>query len=305
METDLRAIRWALMAAAAGLVLFFGLAQLARADEVYLEGGDRYSGTIKEATGDTITLETPSAGTVTIQRKFVQRVEPASALEAKKAEPKLWTGELAAGYSKSTGNTKNEQLDGRALLNRKTDRDETTFKAEAAYRSQNNKMDTQKYYGMARYAYNFGREMKWYQFFKEELDHDRFADIELRSVTSTGLGYWFADGPDWKFLLEGGPGLEHTNYRSGQESTTEPIAIGRLFAEKRLFDKLKVAEDATVYPSLKDTGEYRLRSESTAEVPFGDKLAGRLSWINEYNSDPALGKKKHDMRLVSSLVYKF
>lgn len=297
------ATRFALFAAltmASPAVLF--------ADEIRLQNGDRYSGEITEVTDTKIMLKTEGAGTITIERKYIAQTTPSekvTELETTPTPAKIWSGEVALGYSQTTGNVQNKQADARFLANRKREKDELTFKAEATYGSQNKKMNTQKYYGMTRYAYSFSADKRWYQFFKEEVDHDRFSDIDLRSVTSTGLGYWWATEPDWKLLTEAGPGLEHTRYRSGQESTTEAIAVGRLFAEKKLWDKLKLSEDVTIYPSLQDTGEFRLRSESIIEYPFGDKLAGRLSLIDEYNSDPAADKKKNDVRLVSSLVYSF
>lgn len=220
------------------------------------------------------------------------------------APPKPWAGELAAGYSLATGNTEGSELNGRFKANRKTDADELTFKADGLYASKDKKMNAQKYSGLARYACSFGAERKWFHFFKGEGDHDRFADIDYRLVPSTGLGYWFFDEPEWRLLLEAGIGVEHTNYRSARESTTEPVAIPRAFVEKKL-GKLKLSEDLTSYFYLRETGEYRLKSESIAEFPFSAKISGRLSLIDEYNSDPAPGVEKNDVRLVTSLVYAF
>ena len=282
-------------------------AGIAVADEIYLENGDRYSGEITEVTDSQITLKTERVGEIQVERKYVQRVEPAEKVEQMKkakAPPKLWAVEVAAGYSLSKGNTKASQLDGRFKANRKTEDNELTFKADGTYASQDKKMSTQKYSGMARYAYSFGPEKAWYHFFKGEGEHDRFADIDYRFIPSTGVGYWFSDKPDWKLLTELGAGIEHTRFRSTGDTKTEPVAIPRAFVERKV-GKFKFSEDLTSYFYLRDAGEYRLKSESIAEYPFSAKTSGRLSLIDEYSSDPAEGVKKNDMRLVSALVYSF
>ena len=62
-------------------------------------------------------------------------------------------------------------------------------------------MDTQNWYGMLRYAFSFW-ERRWYNFYRLEADHDRFANIDYRIVPSCGIGYWFSDKEDYKAMAE-------------------------------------------------------------------------------------------------------
>ena len=99
------------------------------------------------------------------------------------------------GYNKSSGNTQNSQLSMSLYANRKTDHDEFTIKGNSLYSSSNNNMDAQKWFASMRYAFSF-RERKWYNFYKLESDHDKFANVDYRIVPSAGIGYWFSDRPD-------------------------------------------------------------------------------------------------------------
>ena len=165
-------------------------------------------------------------------------------------------------------------------------------------------MDAQRWNLMSRYAFSFG-EMKWYNFYKAEANHDRFANIDYRIIPSSGVGYWFSDAEDFKAMAELGLGLEYTNYRDATKDETEAVLIPRGFLQKRLWGQSRISEDLTLYPSLEDMGEYRLHSATVFSNPINDALSLELSLINDYDSDPPANIKKHDMRLISSLVYSF
>ena len=142
-----------------------------------------------------------------------------------------WKKEISVGYSKSTGNTQNKQLSASLSANRKTSYNEIALKGESLYTSSNNNMDTQKWYLMGRYAFSFWNK-KWYNFYKLESDHDKFANINYRITPSTGVGYWFSDSEVWKAMVEVGVGSQHTNFRDSTKSTTDAVLVPRSFFER-------------------------------------------------------------------------
>lgn len=82
------------------------------------------------------------------------------------------------------------------MINRKTDSDEWTGQLKAYFSTSNDEIDAKKFYGMGRYAFSYGSNLKWYNFYKFEADQDRFANIDYRLIPSTGVGYWFSDLED-------------------------------------------------------------------------------------------------------------
>jgi putative salt-induced outer membrane protein len=219
-------------------------------------------------------------------------------------EPCPWNGGVSSGYSQSSGNTRKASFLAEAKAHRKTDKDEINLKSTVQYSSSEKRMDTQKWYNLARY----GRSLKnraWYYFTKIEADHDYFANINYRIIPSAGLGYWFSDTDEYKLLAEMGAGYQHTNYRDSAKDDNEPILTPRGYFEKQILGKSRLSQELVLYPSLEDTGEYRLRAETAWITPINDKFSLKLSFIDDYDSDPAAGKKKNDTTLATSLSYAF
>lgn len=275
---------------------------------IHLKNGDRISGTIVSEDDGQITLSNKPIGTISLKRKYIEKivsVEKAATEPVKKeTAPKLWKREIAAGYNRSSGNTEIDKLSVNIFANRKTEDNEFTIKGDGLLSSSDKKMDAQKWYGMLRYAYSFWKR-KWYNFYKLEGDHDRFAQIDYRIIPSTGIGYWFSDRPEWRAMVEVGIGWEHTNFRSAEDNKDEAVLIPRMMIEKQLFPGLCISEDLIVYPLLTDIGEFRLRSETAITSRINDALSFRLSFVDEYNSDPPDGAKKNDAQMTSSLLYSF
>lgn len=281
----------------------------AQAEEIYLKNGDRLTAEaiIKEDEGN-ITIKTEAMGEITIRRDFVKRISGVKeeVPEAKKTTEVIWQRELSLGYNKSSGNTKTNQLSLSLFVNRKIEQvNEFTLKGDTYYSSSNEKMDTQKWSGMIRYAYSFGENKRWYKFYKFETDHDRFANIDYRIIPVVGIGHWFYDLPEIKLMAELGMGLEHTVYRDQTEDSDEIILTPRAFLEREIFDNSKLSQNILLYPNVEDFSIYRIRSETTLATSLNQKLTWHLSLIDDYNSNPFGSAKSNDLRLISSLAYSF
>jgi len=217
-----------------------------------------------------------------------------------------WKREVALGYNYATGNTRESQFSGNFLLSRKNKHiDEWTAKGNMYYSSAKRKMDAHKWYGMGRYAYSFGSMKGWYNFYRVEADHDRFADIDYRFVPAAGVGYWFYDLPKLKLLLEAGAGYEHTSYRSNIKDKGNWVLVPRAFFEKELFTNTKIRQDISYYPAFEDFSDYRIHSETILDIAMNQKLSLRISLIDDYNADPPADTKDNDLRVISSLAYSF
>jgi len=281
--------------------------------QVYFNNGDRISGKVVFEDGDSIKVESEFVGAVSINKEMVKEIvygnqnktsAPDKDKSEEKEKPGLWSGDASAGYDKSGGNTNKADLALRLLLNRKTADNEFTVKGEMFYSSASDKMDAQKWYNMFRYAYSF-HERKWYNFYKVENDHDRFANISWRLLPSLGTGYWFFNSPDFKLVLEFGLGWEHTEFRREARDRDEAVFLPRAMFEKALFAKSRITQELSLYPYLTQPGEYRLRSETAFTNPLSDRLSLRLSFTDDYYSDPTGDAKKNDYRFISALSYSF
>ena len=280
------------------------------ADEVYLKNNDKISGKIIKEDADSVTIDTEAMGEVSINKEFVDSItSPDKAANKDKEQIEsgiLWQRELSAGYNTMRGNTNTEQISLNAFVNRNRKQvDEWTFKGNMFYSEADKRIDAQKWYGMGRYAFSFGPKKTWYNFYRMESDHDRFADIYYRLIPTSGIGYWLLDLPESKLLIECALGLEYTDYYGDKKSTSDLVAVPRLFYEQEIFKRGKFTQDIYVYPALTDPGSYRIHSESAFTFSINDSFGLRLSLIDDYNSSPPEDAKKNDLTIMSSLVYSF
>lgn len=298
--------------------LFLNFNTAAYGDEIYLKNGDRITGEVLQDAGSALEVKTEAMGKVLVSKDLIEKVEgkykeiaqsgtgPVSGTDGTDKAETVWQREASVGYNLTKGNTKSEELSGSFLINRnRVHVDEITLKGDGFYSTADGQMNAQRWYVMPRYAFNFDGNKKWYNFYKVETDHDRFANIDYRVIPSVGLGYWFFDMEDIKLLAEAGLGLEHTNYLVDEKTTNEAILVSRLFFEKRLFRDVMFTQDIYFYPGIKDFSVYRIHSESSLTVPLYDMVSLRMQLVEDYNSTPPEDTKKEDRRILSSLVISY
>ena len=219
------------------------------------------------------------------------------------ADDGLWKQEVSFGYTQKTGNTQSSELISNYEGIKKADDSELTIKAGVLYSSVNKKMDGQKYNGSLRYAPELG-DTDWFGFGKIEAEHDRFAGIDYRYLPSVGAGYWIAREEGWIASGEVGVGHEYVKY-TDETDDDNIVLIPRFYAEKAVFEKAKVSEELIFYPNLEDLKKYRIRSETRFTNSLSEALSLRVSFIDEFNTDPTGDSKKNDTQLLLALVYEF
>lgn len=270
--------------------------------EVRLVNGDRITGELVQSDESGVTLQTQSMGQVHIGREHIKPEETKTASEIAEAAHK-WKGRVASGFSMREGNTESRALSLKVEAQKEVRSNILSVEAQTYYSSSEGKMNAQKWSAKARDDYDMGQTDHWYSFGEAEADRDRFADIDFRFTPAGGLGYFFFNNEDLILKVETGVGLTHTNFRSAAPSRTEAVLVPRLFVQKRLGTNSKLSEDLSIYPSLTESGEYRIKSETALNTPLQERLMLRLSLINELNSNPGPDTEKHDLKVISSLVY--
>jgi len=215
-----------------------------------------------------------------------------------------WKREISLGYNQSSGNTDNAQLSLVGSISKNTDEYEFLSSIDIYYSSTNDAMDSQKWVGLARYAFNFGEEELWFNSYQVQVDHDYFADIDYRLLPSVGIGYWLFKEEGFKWSLEGSVGYQITKYRSSTPDQEESTFIARTFIEKQVFENASLSEDLSIIPSL-EGGSTRIKSETAFTNPINESMDFSVKYIVDHDSQPAEGKKKTDTRVITAVKYSF
>ncbi|VAW11595.1 hypothetical protein MNBD_BACTEROID05-560, partial [hydrothermal vent metagenome] len=283
-------------------------AQESFAEEFKLINGDQITGKVIKETEEVLFVETKAIGTVALKKEFLvpeKIVEELESLKEEREKVSLWQKKVSFGYNVVSGNTEETQFSGTFEILRKTEADQWEAKIDSYIASANTKENARKFNGFLRHVFNLGDQDQWNIFTKLEGDQDRFANIAYRSIPSFGVGYWFIKEADFKATIDAALGYEYTKYRDGSPTDKEMVVVPHGYIEKKLFENIKISQNLTLYPSLKDTAKYRFHSETALENSISKNISFKISFIDDYNSIPKGKSKKNDTRLISSINYSF
>lgn len=217
---------------------------------------------------------------------------------------RFWRAAGSLGFSDKSGNSRARGLSASVEVARRTRRDRLRFTLGLT-REQSQAADGQfettvsKYYGTARADLYLTARL--FTFAETRQERDTFQDINLRSVYNAGFGVQLVstEVTDVRFSASGGARAEH--FTSGGSETVAVLNAGAGFGQR--FGPAKFAWDLTWLPNVADFEDYQLRSDASLTTTLYKGLGVRLGLLNEFDSRPRPGVKRHDMLLTTTLTY--
>ncbi|MCC6849266.1 MAG: DUF481 domain-containing protein [Deltaproteobacteria bacterium] len=311
------------------------------ADQVELKNGDRLSGTVVKYTGETLVFTTPYAKEIPIawaevqalttdapywvklssgeyvSGRFVARDDGVH-IESEAVESPApvaladvvtigippgarWSAEVKASVNGSQGNTETFALGAAAEAVRETDDDRLRLGGTIARASQDSEDIVKNTRGYGYYDYHLGAHWDLGGFVTLEYDH--FKDLDLRTVVGAGPGYRFIDTKIMLFKVRAGLAYVNENFSDAQDRDYVTAVVGDEFrwtiSESQSFYQL-----LDVYPSLENGKDVFLHGEVGFRQALMKSLFIELALVDDYDNDPADGRKKNDFRYLVSLGYK-
>jgi putative salt-induced outer membrane protein YdiY len=203
-----------------------------------------------------------------------------------KAMRKATNNEILLGATGSYGEATREETVVRNGVAEKEDVTKTTAANAAAY-GQFNHLITQRFYGGGRL----------------DFVHDAIADLKYRVTVSPLAGYYVLKDPKMKLSFEIGP--SGVFERQGRENNQyAALRVGDRF-EYKFTPKSRVWQSFDYIPQVDRWGNYLLVAEIGGEAAFTDKFSLRAVLQDTYDNEPADNRKKNDIKLITSVVYKF
>ncbi len=134
-------------------------------------------------------------------------------------------------------------------------------------------------------------------------EHDERERLNYRLQFTVGYRRELVEKENFVLHGEAGGGVLHEEFRTAPE--TEGIAqVGFDFVWK-LSKNLTFTQRVVVYPSLSETGEFRVLSESIFTTPLGEQLDLRFAIIDRFDSNAPAGVKENDLLVTLSLQIRF
>lgn len=218
-----------------------------------------------------------------------------------------WESSAAAGLTLTSGNSDSVLATLAATTGKKWDGNELALGADGAYgKTKIDGVETKSaasIHGFAQYNRLFNERL--YGYLRVEGLHDDIAKIRYRLTVSPGAGYYLIKNKTTDLAVEVGPGF--VAQKLGVETKDFfTLRVGEKFNHK-LNDRARIWQTAELLPQVDHFSNYIVNFEIgiEADITKDKKLSLRSYLQDTYNSIPALGRKKNDMKLVTGIAYKF
>lgn len=220
-----------------------------------------------------------------------------------------WRYALGAAASKSSGNSDATTFNFNGEGVRATTLDKIGLYGRALYAETDGETTAEQVGFGGRYERNFGP--RWYGFGLADYLHDKPANLSSRLSVAAGPGYHVIIGETTTFDVFGGVGYTYDNF-------VDPAVVAGSLRDNYGHAELLLGEESThrfsesttfkqrlvVYPSLKESGEYRAVFDAGVAVAMTKVMSLTAGLNYRYNSDPGEGLKKGDLLFLTGISVK-
>lgn len=159
-------------------------------------------------------------------------------------------------------------------------------------------------HGFVQYNRVFAAD-KLYGFLRVDGLHDGIADIQYRLTTSPGIGYYVVKEKNTEVGVEAGPGWIDEKLGDHYEN----FGVFRLAERIRqtISDRARAWEMLEYLDEMDKLDNYIVNAEIGIEADLTKKknLSLRVTLDDNYNNEPAAGRLKNDLKLITAIAYKF
>lgn len=177
-----------------------------------------------------------------------------------------WRAVLGLGLSYASGNTDTTNLSMSGDAVRATDRDKWSAYLNSSYARSAGVTSAEQARLGGRYDRNLGPA--YFAYGGLDVEHNRFANLEPRSMLSAGLGWHVLKSPTTTFDLFGGLGYTVDNYRA-------PMAVSGELRDRYQYASLPLGEESTHKLSATTSARQRLVVVANLRVKPGVTDSGR------------------------------
>lgn len=216
------------------------------------------------------------------------------------SDDKVWSGEGAFGFTASSGNTDNQNLNAALKIARQSMQWKHSLALEAIQNETDDVTSADRWSIRGRSEYSLGE--KSYSFGQARYEEDEFSGYSEQTSLAVGLGSRFIEND--KHLLDLSAGV---GYRNLVESDTGDSEDGGIVTSDLVYE-YKISESATLIEiALIEAGSDNtfVQSETALRSKISGSLSSQISYLVKHNTDVSPGIEKTDQIISISLVYGF
>jgi len=307
-------------------LLMLVLATPALADEIELENGDKIDVTIIEENEDTLVVEHPQLGQMTVPKSALKKPEPPNPGLFGTKFMEGWSRNIGFGFGGASGNSNDASINASLGFKNENKKYRGVFASGYFYSTQNGIKNTNSFFAGYQHDFLF-EESKWFLFGRGRYQFDEFQPWENRISGNGGVGYDFFNRKKFDLRGEIGVGvawISNNLLNPGPppryQRTWTPEGVVGLSGAWRPFEGHAFTFGVTYFPNLIDWPEFRLLADAGYQIDISpiDGLALKFGMQDEYNSEtdttavvpgtntvPPRLQQKNNLKYYGNLVYEF
>jgi hypothetical protein len=216
-----------------------------------------------------------------------------------------WHFQVQMGGSFRAGNNTAANVNTQGRAERHSLRSDLMARLQAFYTQVEQGTPNRRVFGEGNYDRNL--RGRWICYVREELEYDEARLINLRTLTSGGVGFRFIDSIYERLVARTGPTMSYVDYASPGSSEDELRSGWLIEGDYRrvLGEASRLELTSTAFPDFDTDQAFRIRTEGAVLFPIGRTSA--WSWKvgvrHEYIMNPVVTTQPNDVEGYFSIVY--
>jgi putative salt-induced outer membrane protein YdiY len=223
--------------------------------------------------------------------------------------PVRWTGALSLTGMVTRGNSETSNIAASLNAVRRSEHDRITLGAGYAYGREKDQ-DTgdesstvDNMFGFGKYDYFVSKRL--YLFGAVRAERDRIADLDLRFTPSVGVGYQWFETPTFNLSSEAGLAWVYEDYRD-QGSDDHFAARLAYHVDWTPYKAVTLFHNLEWLPAFDDPfDDYNLNGDAGLRAAIFQGFFAEAKIEARYDSEPAPGAEKEDLRYVLAVGWSF
>ena len=212
-----------------------------------------------------------------------------------------WEHSVSAGVTLTRGNSQTALFTADFLTSKKTSENEYLFGLGGEYGNNKSVETVNDYKAFAQWNHLFNERL--YGYLRADALRDHVASLDYRFTVGPGVGYYFIKDKATSLAGEAGVGFE-AEHLGGKDYTFATVRLADRF-EHKLSENARIWQTAEFLPQVDKVDNYTINFEIGAEASLTKVLSLKTYLVDSYQSRPAKGKLKNDVKIVAAVAYKF